>query len=170
MTLSWHVQNFVVIGRVRFKPELCKIWLNFKFDRNTISGTGARSHWWLLRQESKSHRGIMSTWLPSHEVCKDKVNILATGALAPCVARSSAAMVLILCHHLQAYCRSATRLLLSFWQHIYRENHGILMAWFLHVGLHTMFYKKLLMFVMSLMKRISLFIIQTKLLIYAPWT
>ena len=38
------------------------------------------------------------------------------------------------------------------------------------LDVHTMFHKKLFMFVMSLMKRISLFIIQTKLLIYAPWT
>ena len=43
VTLSWRVQNFVVIGSVRFKPELCKFWLNFEFDRNIVSGTGARS-------------------------------------------------------------------------------------------------------------------------------
>ena len=42
VTLSWRVQNFVVIGRVNFKPEHCKFWSNFEFDRNIISGTGAR--------------------------------------------------------------------------------------------------------------------------------
>ena len=40
-TLSWHVQNFVVIGRAHFKPEHCKICSNFEFDRNIVSGTGA---------------------------------------------------------------------------------------------------------------------------------
>ena len=41
VTLSWRVQNFVVIGRVYFKPEHCKIWSNFEFDRNIVSGTVA---------------------------------------------------------------------------------------------------------------------------------
>ena len=45
--LSWHVQNFVVIGGVHFKPEDCKVWSYFEFDRNTVSHvsvTGAMSH------------------------------------------------------------------------------------------------------------------------------
>ena len=45
VTLSWHVQNFVVISRVHFKPEHCKFWSNFEFDRNIVSGTGACWHW-----------------------------------------------------------------------------------------------------------------------------
>ena len=40
VTLLWHVQHFVMIGRVDFKPEHCKFWSNFKFDRNIVSGTG----------------------------------------------------------------------------------------------------------------------------------
>ena len=44
MTLSWRVQNFVVVGRIHFKLEHCKFWSNFEFDRNIVSGTGA---WWL---------------------------------------------------------------------------------------------------------------------------
>ena len=43
VTLPWRVQNFVVIGKVHFKPEHCKIWSNFKFDRNIVSGTVAWS-------------------------------------------------------------------------------------------------------------------------------
>ena len=39
--LSWRVQNFVVIGREYFKSKHCKIWSNFEFDRNIVSGTGA---------------------------------------------------------------------------------------------------------------------------------
>ena len=40
--LSWHVQNFVVLGWAHCKPEHCKFWLNFEFDQNTISEMGAR--------------------------------------------------------------------------------------------------------------------------------
>ena len=31
------------IGRGHFKPEHCKFWSNFEFDRNMVSGTGAWS-------------------------------------------------------------------------------------------------------------------------------
>ena len=41
VTLSRRVQNFVVIGWGHFKPEHCKFWSNFEFDRNIVSGTGA---------------------------------------------------------------------------------------------------------------------------------
>ena len=41
VTLSWRVQNFVVIGKLHFKLEHCKIWSDFEFDRNIVSGTGA---------------------------------------------------------------------------------------------------------------------------------
>ena len=43
VTLSWRVQNFVVIGRLNFKPVHGKCWPNF--DRNIVSGTGTRSVW-----------------------------------------------------------------------------------------------------------------------------
>ena len=43
VTLLWRIQNFIVIGRVHFKPQHCKVWSNFEFHRNIISGTGARS-------------------------------------------------------------------------------------------------------------------------------
>ena len=33
------MQNFVVIGRVHFKPEHCKFWLNFEFDQSIIGVT-----------------------------------------------------------------------------------------------------------------------------------
>ena len=38
VTLSWCVQNFVVIGWAHFKPKHCELWLN-------LLGWGARSHW-----------------------------------------------------------------------------------------------------------------------------
>ena len=35
-------QNFVVLGRVYFKPEHFKFWYNFEFDLDIVSGMGAR--------------------------------------------------------------------------------------------------------------------------------
>ena len=43
VTLSWRVQNFVVIGLIDFKPQHCNFWSNYEFDRNSVSGTGAWS-------------------------------------------------------------------------------------------------------------------------------
>ena len=43
MTLSWRVQNIVVIGRVYFTLECFEFSSNFEFDRNMLSGTGARA-------------------------------------------------------------------------------------------------------------------------------
>ena len=37
------MQHFVAIGKVCFKPGHFKFWSNFEFDRNIVSGTGARS-------------------------------------------------------------------------------------------------------------------------------
>ena len=45
VTLSWRVQNFVVVGWVHLKLEHCKFWSNFEFDRNIVSGTGT---WWFV--------------------------------------------------------------------------------------------------------------------------
>ena len=41
VTLSWRVQNIVVIGVVYFTPEWFEFSSNFEFDRNMLSGTGA---------------------------------------------------------------------------------------------------------------------------------
>ena len=43
MSLSWRVQNIVVIGRIYLKLERSEFSSNFEFDRNMLSGTGARS-------------------------------------------------------------------------------------------------------------------------------
>ena len=47
VTLSLHVTNFIAISWAQFKPEHSKLWSNFEFDRNLVSGTGARTrlHW-----------------------------------------------------------------------------------------------------------------------------
>ena len=42
-TLSWREQNIVVIGRVYFTLGCFKFSSNFEFDRNMLSGTGARA-------------------------------------------------------------------------------------------------------------------------------
>ena len=44
VTLSWRVQNIVVIGRVYFTLECFEFSSNFEFDRNMLSGTGAWSN------------------------------------------------------------------------------------------------------------------------------
>ena len=41
VTLSWRVQNIVVIGHVYFTLECFEFSSNFEFDRNMLSGTGA---------------------------------------------------------------------------------------------------------------------------------
>ena len=52
VTLSWRVQNIVVIGRVYFTLERSEFSSNFEFDRNMLSGTGA----WLLYYQTGSPR------------------------------------------------------------------------------------------------------------------
>ena len=44
VTLSWRVQNIVVIGRAYFTLDCFEFSSNFEFDRNMLSGTGARSY------------------------------------------------------------------------------------------------------------------------------
>ena len=44
VTLSWRVQNIVVIGHVYFTLECFEFSSNFEFDRNMLSGTGARCY------------------------------------------------------------------------------------------------------------------------------
>ena len=41
VSLSWRVQNIVVIGRVYSKLERSEFSSNFEFDRNMLSGTGS---------------------------------------------------------------------------------------------------------------------------------
>ena len=48
VTLSWRVQNIVVIGRVYFTLECFEFSSNFEFDRNMLSGTGACYLVWLV--------------------------------------------------------------------------------------------------------------------------
>ena len=43
VTLSWRVQHIAVIGRVYFTLECFEFSSNFEFDRNMLSGTGART-------------------------------------------------------------------------------------------------------------------------------
>ena len=43
VTLLWHVQNFVVIGRICYEQEHDKVSLNFEFDWNIVSDTATRS-------------------------------------------------------------------------------------------------------------------------------
>ena len=46
--LWWHVQNIIVIGWAYFKLEHSKLWSNFEFDQNVVSGTAAWSSGELL--------------------------------------------------------------------------------------------------------------------------
>ena len=41
VTLSWRVQNIVVIGRIYFTLECFEFSWNFEFDQNMLSGAGA---------------------------------------------------------------------------------------------------------------------------------
>ena len=49
VTLSWRVQNIVVIGRVHFTLECFEFSSNFEFDRNMLSGTGAWKAYMYIR-------------------------------------------------------------------------------------------------------------------------
>ena len=51
VALLWCVQDFVAIGWAHFKPEHSKLWLNFEFDGNLISGT--RKIWHLIVRSCK---------------------------------------------------------------------------------------------------------------------
>ena len=55
MTLSWRVQNIVVIGRVYFTLECFEFSSNFEFDRNMLSGTGAWSFNCITITHPKEH-------------------------------------------------------------------------------------------------------------------
>ena len=58
VTLSWHVQNIVVIGRVYFTLKCFEFSSNFEFDRNMLSGTGAWSSVWFASMMTSSNGNI----------------------------------------------------------------------------------------------------------------
>ena len=62
VTLSWRVQNIVVISRVYFTLECFEFSSNFEFDRNMLSGTGARSR----------HKPNSSKFISSYDYDKRK--------------------------------------------------------------------------------------------------
>ena len=65
VTLSWHVQKFVVISRIHFKPGHYKFWSNFEFDWSIVSGTGARAPFWFSIKTPLIARFMGPTWGPS---------------------------------------------------------------------------------------------------------
>ena len=65
VTLSWRVQNIVVIGRLYFTLDCFEFSSNFEFDRNMLSGTGARPHLWLYIR-TPSCRLIWQHIFPMH--------------------------------------------------------------------------------------------------------
>ena len=98
VTLSWRVKNIVVIGRVYFTLECFEFSWNFEFDRNMLSGTGARSDllwspkWprnWAFEahivyiSESSRHEHIKQDWCRESRAKFNKANlrdlIAATG-------------------------------------------------------------------------------------------
>ena len=56
VTLSWRVQNILVIGRLYFTLECFEFSSNFKFGRNMFSGTGARSS---LYEQMSWHHSVL---------------------------------------------------------------------------------------------------------------
>ena len=44
LSLSWHVQNFIVIRWTHYEQQHCAITLHFEFIQYPINGTGARSN------------------------------------------------------------------------------------------------------------------------------
>ena len=66
VTLSWRVQNIVVIGRVYFTLECFEFSSNFEFDRNMLSGTGAPGGgvlpmWWVIHM-CRGFDPLFSLW------------------------------------------------------------------------------------------------------------
>ena len=93
VSLSWRVQNIVVIGRVYSKLERSDFSSNFEFDRNMLSGTGAR---WcckmceirlsILNNISRSKYVTKHYWYPDKfwaNMSKFIVITVSTNVLAP---------------------------------------------------------------------------------------
>ena len=77
VTLSWHVQNLVVIGWSYFEWEHSKIWSNFKFDRNLVSGMGAelrmmRLWWYYVHFSGNSYDFTFYSLAPGRCTCNYK--------------------------------------------------------------------------------------------------
>ena len=70
MSLSWRVQNIVVIGRVYSKLERSEFSSNFEFDRNMLSGMGAMTGTNSSNDRLKLRRNveINSNWYFSYDV------------------------------------------------------------------------------------------------------
>ena len=63
VTLSWRVQYIVVIGHVYFTLECFEFSSNFEFDRNMLSGTGARTSTTIvLMWAGRCMKGIPTWW------------------------------------------------------------------------------------------------------------
>ena len=60
----WRVPNFVMIGGEYFKTEHFKLWSNFEYDRNIVSGTGARHIGIWVNLGTKRH--ALACWLIIH--------------------------------------------------------------------------------------------------------
>ena len=79
VTLSWRVQNIVVIGRIYYTLECFEFSSNFEFDRNMLSGTGARLRD-LIAPETRWYicsfmRTVCTYPLPKFEFQSRKVSI-----------------------------------------------------------------------------------------------
>ena len=71
VTLSWRVQNIVVIGRVYFTLECFEFSSNFEFDRNMLSGTGARSgHVWIAVKKGQYCWALVFSFLLALQLLK----------------------------------------------------------------------------------------------------
>ena len=70
------MQNLVVIGRAHLKPEHCQMWSNFEFDRNLVSGTGARRCQYCINKTKPNRQCACFTecivyhWLSHWHRCK----------------------------------------------------------------------------------------------------
>ena len=84
VTLSWHVQNFVVISWAHFKQEHYKFWSNFKF-RNMVSGMGTKpgSQHDLCCQSSRpgsksASFQVLTHWGRVTHICLNKLTIISS--------------------------------------------------------------------------------------------
>ena len=88
VTLSWRVQNIVVIGRVYFTLECFEFSSNFEFDRNMLSGTGASTNkvikisaalraWGpTVREQRRGHSGYAENFTNGHFCRKFSENMV----------------------------------------------------------------------------------------------
>ena len=67
VTLSWRVQNIVVIGRVYFTLECFEFSSNFEFDRNMFSGTGA------CNDDTTKWNSVQQARYGAHRICLSAV-------------------------------------------------------------------------------------------------